>query len=489
LGLACLAASVALSGYPAAQQSAAPARQPAVRGVLPGGPVFAPDRPKPPVGNVLDIESLIGVPSDEFRMERRNNFYKKDGSDGLYRWAASGHWSNYDEAKTGNWQASVPDPLKMNNGQIVRTADEWRTMRRPEIVRLFETWMYGKVPATAPRVVWTAGDWTTGETGGIATVSRTAVGRFVNADGSPFAGPEPAAPVGRRAGAPPTTGAARGTGPGGPVAGGGARGARGGGVTLPPNSIGVTYTIPANAAGRIPLVQGGSAAQILAMGFGTVNFLGNGPNVTSQPAAKDDWGAIRKYGWVVSRGLDYLETEPRVDARQVALTGHSIGGKRALVAGAFDERIGLVFASCSGEGGASMMRRDWGETIDDIAQLSPQNYNDNFQMWVAHWQEMPVDAHMLVAMMAPRPVFITGGTEDQWSDPVGVFWSGYHASPVYKLLGRKAIEISSPPPPNVFLDGDLTFYNHIGGHITTPEEAAKYLELVKTFFSVKPAAK
>src|SRR5262245_56314214 len=92
--LAMVAATAGVAAYPALQERTA-----AVRGELPGGPVFAPDRPKPPVGNVLDIESLIGVPSDEFRMERRNNFYKKDGSDGLYRWAASGHWSNYDESK------------------------------------------------------------------------------------------------------------------------------------------------------------------------------------------------------------------------------------------------------------------------------------------------------------------------------------------------------------------------------------------------------
>ena len=132
-----------------------------------------------------------------------------------------------------------------------------------------------------------------------------------------------------------------------------------------------------------------------------------------------------------------------------------------------------------------MMRRDWGETIDDLAQLSPQNYAPNFQQWVAHWADMPVDAHMLVAMMAPRPAFITGGTEDQWSDPIGVFWTGVHASPVYELLGKKGVGVKTPPAPNVFTGGDLLFYNHVGGHITTPEESAKYLELVKTHFSVK----
>jgi hypothetical protein len=464
-----------------------PAWQPAVRGVLPGGPVFAPDRPKPTVGSVLDIESLVVAPSDEFRVERRNNFYKKDGSDGLYRWAASGHWSNYDEAKTGDWQKTIPDTLTMLNGQPVRDAATWRNARRPEIVRLLETWMYGKVPANAPKVVWTAGDLTSGQVNGIPTLTRTAVGRFVTADGSPYVDPA-AQQTGRAAGpaaAPAPAAPARGVAAGTAQANAPGRGGRG--PALAPNTIAVTYTIPAGATGRVPLVQaaGNTAQQVLAMGFGTVSFLGNGPNVTSGPGARDDWGAIRKYAWVVSRGLDYLETDSRVDAQQVALTGHSIGGKRALVAGAFDERIGLVFASCSGEGGASMMRRDWGETIDDLAQLSPQNYAEHFQYWVSRWSEMPIDAHMLVALMAPRPVFITGGTEDQWSDPVGVFWAGRHASPVYRLLGKRAIDIAAPPLPNTFVGHDLVFYNHVGGHITTPEETAKYLEMVKTFFRAK----
>jgi hypothetical protein len=225
---------------------------------------------------------------------------------------------------------------------------------------------------------------------------------------------------------------------------------------------------------------------VLALGFGTVNFQGAAPNVSS--GRPDDWGAIRKNAWAVSKSLDYLETDKTVDARQVALTGHSIGGKQALMRAVMDERIGLVFASCSGEGGASLMRRDWGETIDDIGQLSPQNYCPNFIKWLGNWQAMPVDAHMLIALMAPRPAFVTGGTDDQWSDPVGVFWAAKFASPVYQLLGKKAIDLDAPPAPNTFVGGDLLFYNHIGGHITTPEESAKYLELAKQHFKVKPFA-
>ncbi|MEI6861074.1 MAG: acetylxylan esterase, partial [Verrucomicrobiota bacterium] len=141
----------------------------------------------------------------------------------------------------------------------------------------------------------------------------------------------------------------------------------------------------------------------------------------------------------------------------------------------------------SGEGGASMMRRDWGETIDDIGQLSPGNYCANFQKWVGNWEAMPADANMLVALMAPRPLLITGGTDDQWSDPVGVFWSGVSGGKVYKLLGAGNFPADNPPAPNTFVgDGALVHYNHIGGHITTPEESAKYLEMIKKHFKVVP---
>jgi hypothetical protein len=431
--------------------------KPAVRGALPDGPKFNPNRLKPPAGDVLNIESLT-TPPEGFRIERRNNFYKLDGTGGLYRWAASGHFSNYQEDPTAEWKKSVPDPLKMRDGRPVTTADMWRKERRPEVVRIMETYIYGKVPDTAPKVVWTAGAVTEGNNGGIATLSRTATGRFVNPDGTPFT--PPAGEAGR-----------------GGFGGGGA----GGGLT-------VSYTIPANAPGRVPLIRGGNLQSALAMGFGVVNINGSAPNVRSSPPADDDWGAIRKTAWVVSKGLDYLETDPLVDA-QIAVTGHSIGGKQALVAAAFDERVRVCFASCSGLGGAQMARHDWGETIDDVAQLSPQNYCNNLQYWVSRYNDMPFDAHFLIALMAPRPLLATGGTQDLWSDPVGAFWSVYYASPVYQLLGEKGIDAKEPPAPDTFIgEGTLVFHDHVGGHMPMASENAKYAELQKKYMKVLPKA-
>lgn len=443
---------------------------------------FDPRRPLPEKGSVRDIESLTTAPEGMI-MQRRNNFYRKtaDGQNvagtGLYRWASSGHFSNYDEALSGDYK-KVPALLTLNNGQPVKDAATWTNVRRKEVVDLLETHMFGKVPPNVPKVEWTATK-TTNPDGSVTTVAN---GKFVNADGSAFVNPAPARGATLPLAAPAIAAAdapAAGAAPGAPGRG---RGGPGGGA--PVDGLRITYTVPANPTGAVPLVQGGNAAAVLAMGFGTVNFAGNAPNVTT--GRPDDWGAIRKNAWAVSRSLDYLETDKTVDAHQVALTGHSIGGKQALMRGVMDERIGLVFASCSGEGGASLMRHDWGETIDDIGQLSPQNYCENFQKWIGNWAAMPVDSHMLVALMAPRPLFISGGTDDQWSDPVGVYWAGFFASPVYKLLGKQAIDTHEPPQPNNFVGGDLLFYNHIGGHITTPEESAKYLELAKKYFKVKP---
>jgi hypothetical protein len=293
--------------------------------------------------------------------------------------------------------------------------------------------------------------------GDIPTISLTATGQFVNVDGTPFT-------------APVNENSRRGRG----MFGGGA----GSGLT-------VSYTIPANAPGKVPLVRGGNLQQCLEMGIGTVNFRGMAPNVRSNPPSGDDWGAIRKSAWVISKCLDYLETDPRINA-QIAVTGHSIGGKQALIAAVFDERVAVCFASCSGLGGAQMARHDWGETIDDVAQLSPDNYCENIQYWVSHYDEMPLDSHFLAALVAPRALLITGGTEDQWSDPIGVFWAGYYASAVYKLLGEKAFDNTEPPEPDMLIGEKLVFHNHVGGHMPTAAENAKYLEMQKKYLKVIP---
>ena len=149
------------------------------------------------------------------------------------------------------------------------------------------------------------------------------------------------------------------------------------------------------------------------------------------PRALDDWGVLAAWIWGLSRALDYLETDSAVDARRAAVQGHSRWGKAVLLAAALDQRWAVVWPSCSGAMGASLEKRNWGETIDNIAAADEYHWMaGNFLKYAGHWDRMPVDAHELIALVAPRPIFITGGTEDQWSDPHGEFLAAFGAEPV-----------------------------------------------------------
>ncbi len=151
-----------------------------------------------------------------------------------------------------------------------------------------------------------------------------------------------------------------------------------------------------------------------------------------------------------------------------------------------DDRFAMVFPTCAGEMGTSISRRDWGETIDDMAQLFAPHFAGNFVKYAGHWDELPVDAHMLISLVAPRPVFATGGTTDQWSDPTGVFQAVQAASPVYELLGKKGIGVDEKPPADTALiEGDVAYHEHTGGHIVTPEEWSHFLNFAEKYFPVK----
>ncbi len=169
--------------------------------------------------------------------------------------------------------------------------------------------------------------------------------------------------------------------------------------------------------------------------------------------------------------------------RQVAVFGHSRLGKTVLWASALDERIAAVFSSCAGEMGSALARRDWGETVDDMAQNFPWQFAGNFQKWPGRWNEMPVDAHMLIALSAPRPVFVTGGTTDQWADPVGEFLAQVAAGPVYRLLGRKDLGTTELPPLDTpLVQGDLGWHYHTGGHTATPADWQAFLAFLEKYF-------
>jgi (4-O-methyl)-D-glucuronate---lignin esterase len=196
-----------------------------------------------------------------------------------------------------------------------------------------------------------------------------------------------------------------------------------------------------------------------------------------------EWGTISAWSWGISRIIDYFETDNGIDATRVAVQGFSRLGKTVLWASAMDDRIAAVFSDCTGEMGSALARRDFGETVDDMAQNYFWQFDSRFQQWVGRWDDMPVDANLLIALSAPRPVFITGGTADQWSDPKGEFLAEVAASPVYGLLGRRGIGATDLPPVDTALStGDLAWYYHTGGHMLTVEEWKAFLTFMDRYF-------
>ena len=196
--------------------------------------------------------------------------------------------------------------------------------------------------------------------------------------------------------------------------------------------------------------------------------------------APDEWGSIAAWAWGLSRAMDYLETDPGVDAKRVAIMGVSRLGKTVMWAGANDTRIAMVIASCSGEGGAALSRRNYGETIAHLTAPSRYAYQfcANYRRFAEHPDQSPVDAHMLVALMAPRPVLLQTGDRDFWSDPKGEFLAAVAAEPVFRLLGKEGLGTDQWPEPGQPILRTLGYYMHAGGHGTLPSDWDQFLKFM-----------
>jgi dienelactone hydrolase len=384
----------------------------------------------------------------------------KDAAGNSLRLATkTGHVSNYDESRVKPY--TLPDPLVLADGGRVENANAWMSRRRPELIRTYETEIFGRIPADAPKVTWTAGP--------VREVVPDEASETTLAIGSIGAGD--AAP-----------------------------------------KMQLTVFTPVKVRGNVPVILalqfGGAgtrvpdppvASEILARGwaYATLGYLDIQPDkidtfdkgvIGATPSSKqrgpDTWGAISAWAWGVSRAIDYLEKAPHIDARRIALHGHSRLGKTALWASALDSRIAAVYASCPGEMGASLSRRDFGETVDDMAQNFPYWFAGNFQKWAGRWNDMPVDAHLLIALSAPRGVFVTGGTQDQWADPKGEFLAEVAAGPVYRLLGAHDLGVTSLPPVDTpIVKGDLGWYYHTGPHAATKEDWLAFLTFASKYLA------
>jgi (4-O-methyl)-D-glucuronate---lignin esterase len=368
----------------------------------------------------------------------------------------TGHVSNYDEAKAGT--PSLPNPLTFANGTPVNDAAAWTTARRAELIKIYERDIWGRIPASTPKVSWSAAPPDT-DRGVVVKRSVGTIGAGANAPKINLKVALPAAAVANS--------------------------------TRVPVILLVQF-----GGGGAPIADPPVANDILARGWGwaTVGYNDIQPDkenafdqgvigATGKMPADDEWGDVSAWAWGVSRIVDYLETDAAIDAKKIALHGHSRIGKTALWASALDTRIAAVYASCPGEMGAALSRRDFGETVDDMAQRFPYWFDRNFQKWVGRWNDMPVDAHTLIALSAPRPVFVTGGSDDQWADPVGEFKALVAAGPVYRLLDRQDLGTTTLPPLDTpAIDGDLGWYYHKGPHAATPEDWKVFLQFLDKYF-------
>jgi hypothetical protein len=433
LGLVLFAlAGVALAG------AAEPAARPS-EGSLPAPVEMTAQDDRQRLLDLLDITSL------------------RQGANG--RDPAAPNAANYDESKA-NPYPHLPDPLLTKDRQKVTTAETWWTKRRPEIVEDFDREIYGRVPKDTPKVNWEVVSTTKEMNGDVPVITKQLVGHVDNS----------AYPL----------------------------------ITV---NIEVSLSTPANASGPVPVMLrfGGGfrpgnrlgftpppgpswQEQVLARGWGyaTINTstiqADNGAGLTQgiiglvnkgQPRKLDDWGALRAWAWGASRALDYFETDKSVDAKQVGLEGHSRWGKATLVAMAYDDRFAIAYVSSSGEGGAKIHRRNWGELVENVAATNEYHWMaGNFLKYAGPltWDDLPVDSHELVALCAPRPVFISAGNEgDFWVDAKGMFMAAAGAQPVYRLLGKKDMGTNDFPPLETgLMEGEIAFRQHAGGHTDAP---------------------
>jgi hypothetical protein len=408
---------------------------------------FAADPPPP-----LD---LTAEQDHQMMMERLGITTIRQGADGRNPDAPNA--ANYDESK-GNPYPDLPPVLTLSSGKPVKTAPQWWKQRRPQIVELFDREVYGRLPSRLPQVSWSVAESRSDTVGGKPVITRKIVGHV---DNSAY----PLIDVNIELY-----------------------------LTTPEDAKHVPVIVeffPPEWAARMPPQPSPTwQEQVIARGWAyailspTSIQADNGAGLTrgiiglvnqGQTRKPDDWGALRAWAWGASRALDYLETDPAIDAKRAVIEGVSRYGKASLVTMAYEPRFAIGFIGSSGMGGAALHRRRIGELLENVAGSGEYHWMaGNYIKYAGPLtaKDLPLDSHELIALAAPRPLFIGAGNPaqgDAWVDPRGMFMATVAASPVYRLLGKRALDTTEFPPIETSLTaGELAFRQHAGGHTSGP---------------------
>jgi hypothetical protein len=426
--------------------------------------------------------------------------------------SAPPNFANYDESKA-TAKSRVPSLLVMNDGRTITTPAMW-AQRRKELFEIFDREIYGRVPDVAKtiKVTWEVASTTQDASGAIPTITRALVGH-VDPTYYPAITVDIMASVTTPANAAGKVPVIIQWGGGAP---GGGRGRPGPPGATPPRRAPVFWQQEALARGW---GYGSLSATSIQPDAGGDNLTKGIIGLTNKGERRkpDDWGALRAWSWGASRLMDYLETDALVDAKQVALEGHSRYGKATMVTLVYEPRILTGFVSSSGEGGAKLWRHLVGQSVESLANAGEYYWMaGNFIRYGGPLtvDDLPIDQHQFIALVAPRPIFISGGeyiegngvpgtnsrySLEDWQDTPGTFMATAGASPVWKLLGRKplsntalglsfddvpdpiAIKAKMPPPLTPLIDGDIAFRQHDQGHTDVPNWPT-FIEFCSRYF-------
>jgi hypothetical protein len=399
----------------------------------------------------------------------------------------------YDEAKVPAY--TLPDPLVCADGTRVTSVSVWKNKRRPELLRLFEKEVYGRAPERPNGMRFETVSVVTNALNGLATRKEITVWFTGKTDGpnmslllyTPNVAKKPVPALlglnfnGNHA------------------------------VTTEPDvrlsdrwmvseRSSCIVSNHATAACRGIEATRWQVERILARGYALATvYYGDlepdfasgwktgvraalspaGTNTTFKP---DEWGAIGAWAWGLSRALDYLETDGAVDAKRVAVIGHSRLGKTALWAGARDERFAIVISNDSGEGGAALARRRIGERTANLNRAFPHWFCGNFKQYDEREEALPVDQHELITLIAPRPVYIASAEEDRWADPRGEFLAAKAAEPVYDLFAKAGLDVAEPPAVNKPVGDFIRYHLRSGKHDITDYDWEQYLNFADRHF-------